>query len=316
MVNHLEKLSIKGSEQWVLVRGYSQNTPLLIHAQAGPGLPIIPEARVLGRMLKLEQHFLVAYWDQRGCGKSYSKKTDPETISLEQLSEDLIALTKQLLSKYQKGKAVVVGYSVGATLGLIAATKAPEIFDRLFLAGMDIDISTANRYAFEFVKSKAKQLNKNKLYKEAVVLSKTPVTNAQSFQKRARLLTDLGGIRRNTSYNKLLVSSILNMISCKEYSLSDIPKTIKGMEFCQNALLEEMDTLNLFEKVEGVGIPVCFIQGTFDGIAPYQTAQKYFEFLDAKEKTFIEFDSSAHMPHYDEPEKFTRIIIEFSKIEK
>jgi hypothetical protein len=43
----LEKLNINESEQWVLVRGNNINAPLLIHVQAGPGLPIIPDSTVI-----------------------------------------------------------------------------------------------------------------------------------------------------------------------------------------------------------------------------------------------------------------------------
>jgi hypothetical protein len=48
------------------------------------------------------------------------------------------------------------------------------------------------------------------------------------------------------------------------------------------------------------GPSVHFIQGRQDGVAPYQTAFKYYEYLQAGKKTFTAFEKSAHMPHYDE----------------
>jgi pimeloyl-ACP methyl ester carboxylesterase len=82
------------------------------------------------------------------------------------------------------------------------------------------------------------------------------------------------------------------------------------MEFCQNALLPELNTLNLFDKIKSIDVPVHFIQGKRDGIAPYQTAVKYYDFIQADKKTFTSFDNSAHMPHYEEPEKFAQLIKE------
>ena len=117
------------SGQWVLVRGKKSENPLIIHVQAGPGLPMISEANTMEKLLHLENNYLVAYWDQRACGKSFSKKTDPKTINFSQLTDDVIECTKYLLEKYKKKKAILVGYSMGATLGLMAAAKNKNIFE-------------------------------------------------------------------------------------------------------------------------------------------------------------------------------------------
>jgi pimeloyl-ACP methyl ester carboxylesterase len=307
-IDSLEKVVINNSEQWLLVRGKNSGAPLVIHVQAGPGLPIIPEADAMEKLLHLEDNYLVAYWDQRACGKSFNKNTNPETVNFSQLSDDVIFCTKYLLQKYKKDKAIIIGYSMGATLSLIAAAKDSSIFDRLFLVGIDIDIPTANNYTLEFLMTKSK--GNKKLLKQVADLGKEPITDTKRFQKRAKLLTDLGGIKTNSSYNQLLITTISNMLFSKSYRLSDIPKTIKGMEFSQNALLPEFNALNLFDKIKGIGVPVHFIQGKQDGIAPYQTAVKYYESLQAEKKSFTSFDHSAHMPHYEEPDKFARLLKE------
>jgi len=190
----------------------------------------------------------------------------------------------------------------------MAAAKDRSIFDRLFLVGIDIDIPTANKYALEFLK--AKSIGNKKLSKQVLDLGKEPTTNTKAFQKRAKLLTDLGGIKTGGSYNQLLISTISNMLFSKAYRLSDISKTIMGMEFSQNALLPEFNRLNLFDKIKSIGVPVHFIQGKQDGVAPYQVAVRYYESLQADRKSFTVFDNSAHLPHYDEPEKFSQLLKE------
>jgi len=307
-IDSLEKVVINNSEQWLLVRGKNSNAPLVIHVQAGPGLPIIPEANSMEKLMHLEDNYLVAYWDQRACGKSFNKNTDAKTINFSQLSDDVISCTRYLLKKYRKDRAIIIGYSQGATLSLMAATKDSSIVDSLFLVGIDIDLPTANKYALEFLMTKSK--GNKKLSKQVLDLGKESMTNTKAFQKRAKLLTDLGGIKTGSSYNQLLISTISNMLFSKAYRLSDIPKTIKGMEFSQNALLPEFNRLNLFDKIKSTRVPVHFIQGKLDVIAPYLTAVKYYESLQADRKSFTCFDYSAHMPHYDEPEKFSRLLKE------
>jgi pimeloyl-ACP methyl ester carboxylesterase len=307
-INNLEAVEINDSKQWILIRGKSTEAPLILHIQAGPGLPMIPEAHAMEKNLHLENEYLVAYWDQRACGKSFNKNTDPKTINFSQLTDDVICCTRYLLRKYQKDKAIIAGYSQGATLALMAASKNKTIFDRLLLAGTDIDLPTANKYAIEYAMTKATERNKGSFLRQAINLNAIPVTNAKLFQQRAKLLTNLGGIKRDTSYNRLVIGTIVKMLSSKAYRLSDIPKTIKGMEFCQDALLSEFNTLNLFQKISTIDVPVHFIHGRHDAIAPYETAKKYYAYLRADKKTFTSFDHSAHTPHYDEPEKFSKLL--------
>jgi pimeloyl-ACP methyl ester carboxylesterase len=307
-INTLEKIIINDSEHWILVKGKNEDAPLILHVQAGPGLPIIPEAGTMERLLHLEENFLVVYWDQRGCGKSFSKNINPETINISQLIDDVVECAKYLLNKYNRDKVILSGYSIGAVLSLLAADKDSGIFSRLFLTGMDIDVPEANKYALEFAMTKAAEKNSLLVKKRVIKLDKKPIVESKIFQERARLLTDLGGIKTGSSYNRLLMSTIRNMLVSKEYNLIDILRTIKGMEYCQNALLPEIDKLNMFERINFVNVPVHFIQGKLDGIAQCHTAVKYFEFLQANSKTFTTFEHSAHMPHYEEPQKFSKLL--------
>lgn len=309
-INTLEKVKINNSEQWVLVSGNNVNAPLILHVQGGPGMPIISEAGIMKKLLHLENNYLVAYWDQRGCGKSFNKNIDPKTINFSQLTDDIIECTKYLLKKYNKDKVILIGYSIGATTSLMAAIRDTRIFSQLFLVGIDIDIHTANKYALEFAMKKAQEKCNTKLIKQIVELEQKPIIEAKIFQERAKLLTDLSGIKTGSSYTQLLISTIKNMLLSNCYSFTDIPKTINGMEFCQNALLPELDTLNLFDKIKAVQVPVHFIQGKLDGIAPYQTAYAFYEYLQADIKSFSVFENSAHMPHYEEPEKFVKVLNE------
>ena len=80
------------------------------------------------------------------------------------------------------------------------------------------------------------------------------------------------------------------------------------MELCQNALLPELNTLNLFDKIKSIQVPVHFIQGKLDGIAPYRTAAAFCDYLQAGTKSFSVFENSAHMPHYEEPMKFVKVL--------
>ena len=307
----LEEININQSAQWVLVRGKHTDAPLLIHVQQGPGFPMISEANEMEKNLKLENHFLVAYWDQRACGKSFSKDILPETINLAQMADDIIACTKFLLKKYNKSKAVIAGYSIGATTSLMAAAKDSSLFSALFLTGTDTDIPFANQYALDFAMEKAILRNDKKLIQKINQLKLQPIVDSEKFQQRAEILTNLGGVKSGSSFNKLVLGSVKNMLFSKYYGIGGLLKTLKGMAFCQNALNPELNSFNLFQRVTNIDVPVHFIQGQLDAVAPPVRGRAYYDFLLAEEKTFTLFEKSAHLPQYEEPEKFSNLIISF-----
>ena len=307
--SHFEKITINDSLQHVLVRGKRTNAPLLIHVQAGPGLPMISEANKMEKLLHLEDHFLVVYWDQRGCGLSYNKNANPESISLAQMADDLIACTRLLLKKYQKSKAVIAGYSIGATTALMAAAKDSSLFSTIFAAGTDIDIPFADKYVLDFAMDRAVALNNKKWIKKIDALKSEPIVESKRFQERAEIISNLGGVRTGATYSGLILGAVKNMLFSRYYGIGGLIKTTRGMAFCQDAFLPEMNHLNLFQIVSKIQVPVHFIQGKLDAVAPLSKGKEFYEHLEAPDKSFILFENSAHLPHYEEPEKFSKIIL-------
>jgi pimeloyl-ACP methyl ester carboxylesterase len=310
-ITHFEKIQVNDSYQWVLVRGKNTDVPLLIHVQAGPGLPMISEADKMEKLLHLEEHFLVAYWDQRGCGLSYNKNTPPESINLAQMADDIIACTKLLLKKYNKSKAVIAGYSIGATATLMAAAKDSSLFSVLFLAGTDVDIPFANQHMLEFAMDKAVTRKNKKWIKKIDELKSQPIVESKRFQERAGIIGNLGGVQTGTTYSRLALGAVKNMLFSKYYGVSGLIKTMTGMAFCQNSFLPEMNDLNLFQNVSKIHVPVHFIQGKLDAVAPAEKGKQFYEYLDAPNKSFSLFENSAHVPHYEESEKFSNIILSY-----
>jgi pimeloyl-ACP methyl ester carboxylesterase len=310
-ITHFEKIQVNDSYQWVLVRGKNTDTPLLIHVQAGPGLPMISEADKMEKLLHLEEHFLVAYWDQRGCGLSYNKDIPPESINLAQMADDIIACTKLLLKKYNKSKAVIAGYSIGATVTLMAAAKDSSLFSVLFVAGTDVDIPFANQYMLDFALDKAVARKNKKWIKKINELKSRPIVESIRFQERAGIIGNLGGIQTGTTYSRLDLGAVNNMLFSKYYGVGGLIKTMAGITFCQNSLLPEMNHLNLFQTVSKIHVPVHFIQGKLDAVAPAEKGKQFYEHLQAPDKSFSLFENSAHVPQYEESEKFSNIILSY-----
>jgi len=120
MVERLESFHLGDSTQWALIRGRRATSPVLLLIQAGPGLPMIHEASAHRRQLDLEEHFRVVYWDQRGTGKSFDPGAECSP-TLAGLVEDVRAMIAALCDRLGVAQLDVVGFSLGASLALLAA---------------------------------------------------------------------------------------------------------------------------------------------------------------------------------------------------
>ncbi len=313
-INSLEKILIGGIEQWVLIRGSDDSKPVLLFVQAGPGFPIIPEANAMENKLKLENHFVVIYWDQRGCGKSFNKNIPPASINLDQLVFDTNELVDKLKERLGVQKIFIVGFSIGATIAMKAVTLRPENY-RLFVAvGIDVKMDEAEMSAYSFALKEANARKKVKAIKELEKIGKPPHTEHKKFQVRVKWVTNFGGVYINETYDSILRTTLKNMFFTREYSLLDIVRTVRGMNFSQKKILSELSSLNMLENEHQIDVPVIFIQGTHDMVAPLKLSEKLFlKIIASGGKQFIRFDNSAHMPHYEESEKFRNVILDAIK---
>src|SRR3954451_361246 len=87
-ISRLEPIHLGGTTQWIRIQGHDTANPVLLLIQQGPGFPQINEAAEVSRLWHFEDDFVVVYWDQRGCGKSFSGAIPPASMTLERLVAD------------------------------------------------------------------------------------------------------------------------------------------------------------------------------------------------------------------------------------
>ena len=119
----LEAVELGGSTQWIRVRGTDAANPVLLLIQQGPGLPMLNEVRRFERLLGLESHFTVVYWDQRGCGRSLRGADTQSAHPLRHMVADTVSLLEMLTERFAK-KPFVAGFSLGATVAAFADRKS------------------------------------------------------------------------------------------------------------------------------------------------------------------------------------------------
>jgi proline iminopeptidase len=302
-IDSLESFDIGGSTQWVLLRGDPRAGRVLLLVQQGPGLPIIHEARALQRNLLMESGAVVAYWDQRGTGKSWG--ADPSTVDLTRLVGDVRAMVDALCMRLQVDRVDIVGFSLGATLATLAAAQNPARIGHIVAVGIDVDFDESERYAYAFACDEAARRGDRRAQRQLQEIGVPPHDTAKKFSTRVRWVAAYGGINRGLGYFGLLWANVWGLLVSSHYSLPEAIQALRAIERTQGRMTASLKHFDLRTIVSRIDVPIVFFQGRHDFATPPKLVAAYVDALDApRGKSLVWFESSAHMPHYEEPGRF------------
>jgi proline iminopeptidase len=305
-IDELEAVRLGETEQWIRIRGRDFANPVLLLIQQGPGLPMINEARRFERVLGLEQDFTVVYWDQRGCGRSL-RRQKTAALSLKAMVADTVSLLEYLRERFGT-KVLVAGFSLGATIGALAAAQRPDLVATLVAVGMDIDGPAAETRAYDFALATAHERGHKRAVRQLEEIGPPPHLRADQFTTRVRWASDFGGVNLSANYGSMVRGLLASLLGSRDYSMADVVRTVRGIAPTQEALLPELARMDLASMLTRIEVPVVMVQGRHDQVAPIAAAQRYVDLLEAPSKQLVWFENSAHMPHLEEPAIFAKLL--------
>ena len=98
-------------------------------------------------------------------------------------------------------------------------------------------------------------------------------------------------------------------LTTDEANLIDLIKFGQGNRFSLTHLEPELSRLDLTERYRSFAVPIVFLLGHYDRHIPSELAEQYFNMIEAPCKRLLWFDQSGHNPPFEEPERFTAIMI-------
>lgn len=301
-IDALESFDIGGMRQWVLLRGNLESGRVLLIVQQGPGLPLIQDARVFER-LGLEKNAVVAYWDQRGTGKSF--RAPPATITLAQSVADVRALVDALSARLNVERVDILGLSLGGTMALMAAAQDPARINHLVVVGLDVDWGESERWAYAFARDEAARRGARRTLRQLETIGAPPHDTAKKFQTRVRWVSAFGGIRRRRGFFGLLWDTVARVLRSPHYTLGERGPILAAIARTQERMLAPVNRFDLRTAVTRVDVPIAFFQGRHDVGTTPELVARYAAGLDApRGKSFLWFEDSAHMPYFEEPARF------------
>jgi pimeloyl-ACP methyl ester carboxylesterase len=314
-IDSLESFDIGGVAQWVLLRGDLHARRVLLIVQQGPGFPLIHEARALEGRLHLETDAVVAYWDQRGTGKSWN--ADPATINLARLVTDVRAMVDALCARLQVDRVDILGLSIGGTLATLAAARNPGRIGHIVAVGIDVDWGESERHAYAFACNEAARRCDRRAQKQLEAIGAPPHDTSKKFLTRVRWVTAYGGIHRSRGFLRLLWDAVWRLLVSPHYSLREGVQALRAIEKTQERMLAPVNHFDLRVTVPRIEVPIVFFQGRHDVATNPEVVARYVAALDAPHgKSLVWFERSAHMPQYEEPGFFRESLVRALEVAK
>lgn len=311
-VSSLEKVNIGGVNQWLLIRGRDTSKPVLLCVHGGPGFSEMAFSRQLNG--DLEKDFIVVNWDQRGSGKSFSKKIDKSSMTSEQLLMDTHDVTEYLKKRFGKEKIFLMGHSWGSYLGLKTVCDNPEDFYAYIGIGQLINGKKGEALSLEWTKRMAINNKNKKAVSELDSLSFVDGVYKNGMEEKhieRKWLWHYKGFLFNKSKDELY----LRLVPATEYTIADKINYLRGVDFSEVNIGDEwQQKLEFDTEIKSIKVPVFFIQGKYDYNAPSELVKEFCDNVQAPLKEYIEFENSAHSPNFEEPERFNEEMDRIAKL--
>ncbi|HHY78029.1 MAG TPA: alpha/beta hydrolase [Clostridiales bacterium] len=305
-IAELIELELNGRKQWISLRGWNKNAPVLLFLAGGPGGTQM--AAVRHELAELEKHFVVVNWDQPGSGKSYyAEKT--KNITAQTYIQDGHALTEYLKERFSQKKIYLVGESWGSALGIFLAHKYPESYHAFIGTGQMIDFAETERMDYAKAMEIAQSKGDIALIKRLIANGEPPYYGNDVTWKSAVYLNYLSAYMANNPKIHNPGYNTFRDIGSSEYGLLDKINFFRGIINTYNHVYQQLYTIDMRTDYTKLDVPVYFFLGRYDVNAPTVLVEEYVQVLDAPDKKIVWFEHSGHSPWINEPVKFVQEVL-------
>ena len=305
-IAELVEVELNGRKQWISLRAWDRDNPVLLFLAGGPGGTQM--AAVRHELAELEKHFVVVNWDQSGAGKSYNADKI-RNITAQTYIEDGRALTEYLKERFGQEKIYLVGESWGSALGIFLASRYPESYHGFIGTGQMIAFAETERIDYATAMQIAEQKGDTALVAKLRANGAPPYYGSDVTWKSAVYLNYLNNAMarqpgiQNPGYNTL------RDLASSEYGLLDKINFVRGIVNTFNHVYQQLYEIDLRTGYTKLDVPVYFFLGRYDLNAPTVLVEEYEQLLEAPKKEIVWFEHSGHNPWINERDKFAREVI-------
>jgi proline iminopeptidase len=306
----LEKVRINGSDQWIEIRAWSADKPVLLSIPGGPGQSDMALARpTLGTLAK---DFVVVSWDQRGIGKSYAS-FDPKTLTTRQAVADTIALTRYLRNRFDERKIYLFGESGGSIIGVLAVRQHPELYNAWIGSGQMVDPHETDLRIYDDLLTYAAAHGDRSLASRLRGYGPPPYGSVYAYGYVMSQYDKLAGdYTEPRGYTEALKKAGVGPFGVLggEYTLPEKMNVVRGLFDVFSVVYPQWQTIDFRDSAERLQVPVYIFTGEHELAARRDLALAWFERLHAPVKRLFDYPNAGHATAFERFEDLHRIMVE------
>ena len=308
----MEKVRLGGVDQWLILRGQDVDKPVLLFLSGGPGGS--EAARVIRFNAELEKHFVVAVWEQRGCGKSYPSINPKADLTIDQYASDIIELADVLRARFDEQKIYLVGHSWGSIIGVRAVQQRPDLFHAYIGSAQMVDVLETDRLIYQMMMDHSIETGDRQFVQtleaqgEPPYLGKNPIGPYSTLFGREYSVYEYPNIKSDEYRRDGDI--LLLMLKQPEYGWLDRAYYLLGLMNTFNAVYPQLQGMDFRLDATRLDLPVYLILGRHDMNNPHQIPEEYFALLEAPSKQLYFFEDSGHGMIWEEADLFHEILVD------
>lgn len=303
----MEQVELNGSRQWISIRGYDRDNPVLLILSGGPGGSELASPRL--HLPELEEHFIVVGWDQPGAAKSYGA-VPMRTLTPERYVQDGVALVEHLRARFDEEKVYLLGESWGSILGTWMVRDHPELFHAFIGTGQMVNTTENDQIGYAMAIDYLTERGELERVAGLEEMGPPPYVGGNETMTYARFLSVLNNkMARDIAGRDEDHDILIDALRSPEYGLWDKFTWVLGLMRAFNQVYPRLQDLDLRTQAADLAVPVYFWLGRYDYNAVTSLAESYYEVLEAPYKEIVWFEYSGHPPLYGEPDKTVDLLV-------
>jgi pimeloyl-ACP methyl ester carboxylesterase len=290
-------VSIGEIEQWVTAKGDSCANPVLFFISGGPGNPLSPLSDSI--YSSGERDFIVVQWDQRGAGMTYGRNPPPgdEKLTIARMTQDGNELAAYLIKRFGKRKVILWGSSWGSILAVYMAKAHPEQFYAYVGTSQVVNSQEAQAASYKKLTELAIEAKDEASLAVLKQVGTPPWVDPRSFGKVRRVIRKYEAkVTTPPPANWGKAAFYTTPKAEADYEAGEDYSFLNFVGMHGDGMLSQVDLPKLGTDF---AMPVYFIEGAHDLLAPPELARKYFDSIKAPDKGFVLLEHAGHDPNQD-----------------
>ena len=305
----LQKVRINGSDQWIEIRAWSQDKPVLLSIPGGPGQSDLAlERPTMGTLAK---DFVVVTWDQRGTGKSYAAY-DPKKLNTRQAVADTITLTNYLRKRFDERKIYLFGESGGSIIGVLAVQQHPELYHAWIGSGQMVDPRQTDRLIYRDLLAYAANHHDTSLASRLHGYGWPPYKSVYAYgyvmSQYDKLAGDYTEPRAYTDAGNKAGVGPFGILG-SEYTLPEKMNVFRGLIDTFSVMYPQWQTINFQRTAERLKVPVYIFTGAHELAARRDLSLAWFKQLHAPIKRLYDYPNAGHATAFEHFKDLHRIMV-------